>query len=215
MQAHFNNLTASGITYLSDPLTPTPPCYLYWRDPNGHQNFWSPVTGQASGSSLSPRTEYRETEADTSAPFNWRPADFLSSRLEGIAVIKKMPSSEKVIFAQVHAKDAPSPFVKLFRAGQELRAEVRFRPGDSSSPVVIRLPLAFDVAQATYSIEVTGDGQLIILFNGERFECPIDPNWDQYPFYFKAGSYCIDSDGPETEGGWVVYEKLAVFHELG
>ena len=209
MQANFNNITAAGIVYLNG--TSNPPCNLHWRDPLGHWNFWCPVTSGTSGSSSSPRTEYRETEAETATSFNWRPEDFLSSRMDGVTRIQTVPSSEKVIFAQLHASGAPAPFVKLFRNGQELRAEVRFRPSQTESPVVIRLPVGN--ARASYSIEVTGGGQLIIVLNGERFECPIDEDWDQYQFYFKAGAYVIDNEGPESEGGWVVYENLSVTHE--
>lgn len=210
MQANFNNITAAGVSY---DLPETPPCHLHWKDPNGHWNFWCPVTGAATGTSSSPRTELRETEADTSTSFNWSPAEFLSSRLEGVAVVKMSPSSEKVIFAQVHGKDAKGPFVKLLQKGKELTAEVRFRPGDSASPTVIRMPVGFGEARASYSIEVTGDMECQIILNGQRFECPVDPEWAAHPFYFKAGAYVIDNEGPDTEGGWVIYENLAVFHE--
>lgn len=206
MQANFNNITAAGITYKSPE---SPPCHLHWKDPNGFTNFWCPVTSGVSGSSSSPRTEYRETEATTSTAFNWFPSDFPSNRMEGTARVLKVPSSEKVVFAQVHAKDAPTPFVKLFQNGQELRAEVRFRPSDAGSPTVIRMP--FD-GTAVYSIEVTEDSRLIIVLNDQRFECPVDEDWNQYPFYFKAGAYVIDNGGDEAEGGWVVYENLSIFH---
>jgi hypothetical protein len=210
MLPHFNNITAGDVTYkLGDEIKP--PCDRLWVDPRGHRHLWCPVTSGTSGSSSSPRTEYRETERDTGVSFNWLPSDFISSRLIGVCRIEMAPSSQKVIFAQVHAHNAPQPFVKLLQMGQELRAEVRFRPGYAESPTVIRMPLGD--ARADYSIEVTGVGQLVIVLNGLRFECPVDSDWLAYPFYFKAGAYVIDNEGPDNEGGWVVYEALEVVHE--
>lgn len=209
MQENFNQITASGVVYnLHEGQTP--PCNLHWKDPNGHWNFWCPVTGGLSGSSEYPRTEYRETEELTSNTRNWKVSDFDNTHMNGILRIVKVPSSGKVIFAQVHAVDAPGPFVKLFRLGDELRAEVRFRPGHTESPTVIRTFITGSTV--TYGISVSRTGALTIVLNGNRFECPIDIEWHPFEFYFKAGAYVIDNEGDDTEGGWVVYESLNVFH---
>lgn len=213
MQPNFNNISADGSTFLNG-FTP-PPCKLHWQDPDGHWNFWCPVNSATQGSSASPRTEYRETPPNSNDSFNWDYKDFDSNRMEGIAVIRRLPSSKKVIFAQLHAQGAPGPFIKLLQLGQELRAEVRFKPNDGASPAVLRIPVpaTSGPARANYSIEVTRYGQLIIVLNGQQFLYPVDPEWATYPFYFKAGAYVIDNTGPSTEGGWVTYEHLAVFHQ--
>jgi hypothetical protein len=213
MQPNFNNLSADGVTYLKG-LTP-PPCKLHWQDPDGHWHFWCPVDSATQGSSSSPRTEYRETGRTTNENFNWNPKDYLINRLEGTVVVRRVPSSQKVIFAQVHCQGGPGPFVKLLQLNQELRAEVRFHPEDSASPAVLRCPISpvSGPARANYSIDVTSDGRLIIILNGQRFEYPVDPAWASHPFYFKAGAYVIDNIGPSTEGGWVTYEHLVVIHQ--
>jgi len=212
MQPYFNRITAAGDDYEQGEII-APPCNLHWQDPDGYWNFWCPVTSGTSGSSSSPRTELRETKRDTAELFNWRPADFKSSSLTGVAVIRRVPSSMKVIFAQVHAFGASAPFVKLLQMGNELRAEVRVHAEDSGSPAVIRQPITTLTPRATFRIQVTQGGTLVIWLNGQKFECPVHPSWLPTPFYFKAGAYVIDNVGPDTEGGWIVYESLSVVHE--
>ncbi|MNC83860.1 hypothetical protein D3C75_1380630 [compost metagenome] len=46
--------------------------------------------------------------------------------------------------------------------------------------------------------------------NGLNYHIQVNSDWTEFPFYFKAGAYVIDHDGPETEGGWVVYESFNV-----
>jgi Alginate lyase len=211
MQPYFNRITAAGDTYEQGEVI-APPCHLHWKDPDGYWNFWCPVTSDTSGSSSSPRTELRETQRDTAELYNWRPADHKSSRLEGAALIRRVPSSMKVIVAQVHAFGAANPYVKILQMGNELRAEVRARAEDSGSPAVIRVPITTLTPRAYYTIEVTDTGRLIINLNGQRYESTVHPSWLPTPFYFKAGAYVIDNVGPATEGGWVIYESLNVIH---
>ncbi|MNY80806.1 Alginate lyase [compost metagenome] len=61
-----------------------------------------------------------------------------------------------------------------------------------------------------YSVVVDSAGYLKITLNGAVYTMLVNPLWDAYPFYFKAGAYVIDHDGPESEGGWVVYEAFDV-----
>ncbi|ERO65997.1 hypothetical protein P308_16615 [Pseudomonas piscis] len=71
----------------------------------------------------------------------------------------------------------------------------------------VALGQAFD-----YSVEVDAQGELSIALDTLSANMPVGKSWDRYPFYFKAGSYVIDNEGPATEGGWVVYESFDVYN---
>jgi hypothetical protein len=39
-----------------------------------------------------------------------------------------------------------------------------------------------------------------------------DPDWANQSFYFKAGAYSQDNEGPPTEGARIVFTQLMAFH---
>ena len=213
MQKHFNNITAAGRTYRLE-MAEKPPERCLWVDQAGNRHFWASVTDATSGSIKSPRTEYRETEADTGEKYNWLPSDHLYNALIGRCSIDQVPGSGKVIFAQIHAKDAPTPFVKLLLSGGHIRAEVRVNPYDTSSPFVLKLPYRLgEVVEFALNVSRTGD--LTIGLNGVSYVTPIAIDWSMYRFYFKAGAYVIDTKGAQDDGGKVTYSRLEVYHGSG
>lgn len=202
----FGNITAHGIVY---QLPEKPPANLVWVDPKGHTNYWCSVVGDTSGSSSNPRTEGRETLPESGEPFNWV-ADNDIHLMFGKVRVELAPSSGKVIVGQIHAHKASNPFVMVTWWNNIARIDVRAKPTGASVKVlsvVCGLGESFD-----YIVEVF-NGKLNISLNGTVISLPLDAAWSEFPFYFKAGAYVIDNDGPETEGGWVVYEEFKVIHE--
>ncbi|KEY88735.1 hypothetical protein PC358_06280 [Pseudomonas capeferrum] len=63
-----------------------------------------------------------------------------------------------------------------------------------------------------YSVQVDATGELSVQLDTLFGNATVNTAWDKFPFYFKAGSYVIDNEGPVTEGGWVVYESFDVFN---
>lgn len=202
----FGNITAHGQTYL---YPDKPPQDLVWTDPKGHTNYWCSVMGDTSGSSSSPRTESRQTLPDSSESYNWV-AGGATHSMEGTVRLELAPSSGKVIVGQIHAHKAPNPFVMVTWWNGVARVDVRSKPTGSATKVLyVPTPLG---KSFEYSLEVDASGELHIMLEGFGYRLQVDPEWSAYPFYFKAGAYVIDNDGPETEGGWVVYEQFNVFN---
>ena len=202
----FGNITAHGVVYL---YPEKPPCNLVWTDPKGYTNYWCSVQGDASGSSSSPRTESRQTLPESSEPYNWI-ADGVPHSMTGKVRVELAPSSGKVIVGQIHAHKAPNPFLMVTWWNGVARVDIRYYPTGPSTKV---LSIPCTLGQVfEYSLEVDSLGELHIELNGFGYSLKINEAWGEYPFYFKAGAYVIDNDGPETEGGWVVYEQFDVFN---
>lgn len=200
----FGNVTAHGVTYLYPEI---PPSDLVWTDPKGHVNYWCSVQGDTSGSSSSPRTESRQTKLNSSESYNWT-VDGNVHAMSGSVRLELVPSSGKVIVGQIHASAAPNPFLMVTWWNGVARIDMRTSPTGTATKVLsfpCELGAVFD-----YELTVDSWGTLHMFLNGLTKAVQIDPAWNAYPFYFKAGAYVIDNVGPETEGGWVVYEHFDV-----
>lgn len=201
----FGNITAHGITY---KYPEKPPSNLVWIDPKGHTNYWCSVQGDTSGTSSSPRTEGRETWPNSGEPYNWLVGSGNHS-MSGTVRVELAPSSGKVIVGQIHAHKAPNPFLMVTWWNGYARVDLRTSPLGNAAKV-LSTPCALGQA-FKYSLEIDESGMLNVNLNGLKYSLTVDSEWEKYPFYFKNGAYCIDSDGPESEGSWVVYEEFSVF----
>jgi hypothetical protein len=200
----FGNITAHGKVYL---YPEKPPSDLVWIDPKGHTNYWCSVQGDTSGSSSSPRTESRQTLPESSEPYNWTADGYLHAMFAKVRV-ELAPSSGKVIVGQIHASKAPNPFLMVTWWNGVARVDLRVTP-TSPTTKVLSVPCALGEA-FEYSLVMGSDGVLHVTINESYYGLDVDSGWNVYPFYFKAGAYVIDNVGPETEGGWVVYEEFDV-----
>lgn len=202
----FGNITAHGIVYLHPEK---PPCNLVWTDPKGHTNYWCSVVGDLSGSSSNPRTESRQTLPNSSESYNWL-ADGTEHSMSGVVRVELAPSSGKVIVGQIHAVSSPSPFVMVTWWNGVARIDLRSVP-TGTAVKVLSIPIALGET-FRYSLEVDSSGILHATLNSLNYSIPVDAAWNAYPFFFKAGAYCIDNVGPPEEGAWVVYEEFDVFN---
>ena len=201
----FGNITAHGQVYL---YPEKPPANLVWTDPKGHTNYWCSVVGDTSGSSSNPRTESRETLPNSAESYNWVSDDQVHL-MAGRVRVELAPSSGKVIIGQIHAHKASNPFVMVTWWNGVARIDVRANPAGSSVKV---LSVPCQLGESFVYIVEVFEGQLNIALNGLRTTITVDTAWNEFPFYFKAGAYVIDNAGPETEGGWVVYEEFEAYH---
>jgi hypothetical protein len=201
----FGNITAHGQVYL---YPEKPPADLVWVDPKGHTNYWCSVVGDTSGSSSNPRTESRETLPESGESFNWVSDDQVHL-MAGTVRVELAPSSGKVIIGQIHAHKASNPFVMVTWWNGVARVDVRANP-TGASVKMLSVPCLIGES-FSYILEVF-NGKLNIALNGTIINVPVDAAWSEFPFYFKAGAYVIDNIGPETEGGWVVYEDFEAYH---
>lgn len=99
--------------------------------------FWAPVTGSHTGNSEFPRSELRETSTDGKAR-NWSYNGGLNT-LKGTLSVNQVPSSGRVVVAQIHAKNATTPLLKVvYRYANgigNIDLEYRVNPTDVKSPV--------------------------------------------------------------------------------
>lgn len=177
--------------------------------------FWAPVTGSHTGNSEFPRSELRETSTDGEAR-NWSYNGGLNT-LKGTLSVNQVPSTGRVVVAQIHAKNATTPLLKVvYRYANgigNIDLEYRVNPTDVKSPVaytVTDVPLNKAFA---YAIQMNKQGKLTVLINNAGPQIQLAPAWHNYAFYFKAGVYTLDNVGYATEGGKVTYTRLEVSHQ--
>jgi hypothetical protein len=202
----FGNITANGKVYLYPAEAPAD---RLWIDQNGHTHYWCSVTDDTTGSSKYPRTEGRQTLPGSPEPFNWIPGSARHS-MAGRVSVEAAPSSGKVIIGQIHAVNAPNPFLMVTWWSGSVRVETRSGPlGLARTLLEKEVPLGqpFD-----YSVQVDELGELSVALDELRGASAVSSTWKKLPFYFKAGAYVIDNKGAATEGGLVVYEAFEVFN---
>ncbi|MCJ8206943.1 polysaccharide lyase family 7 protein [Pseudomonas sp. RGM2987] len=177
--------------------------------------FWAPVTGSHTGKSDYPRSELRETSKDGKLR-NWRYNSAINA-LNGTLSVNQVPSEGRVVVAQIHAKDAPAPLLKLVyryaKGSGNIDVEYRVKPKDVKSPVLFSVPNMALNKTFTYSLVMDKQGKLTVLINNLGKQVKVDPSWYAYDFYFKAGVYTLDNVGYASEGGKVTYTKLDVSHK--
>ena len=184
-------------------------------DNNGQRIiFWAPVTGSHTGKSEFPRSELRETGKDGKSR-NWRYNSGVNT-LKGTLSVNQVPSEGRVVVAQIHAKDAAAPLLKLVyryaKGTGNIDVEYRVKPKDLKSPVIFSVPNMALNKVFTYSLQMDKQGKLTVVINNLGKQVQLDPSWYGYDFYFKAGVYTLDNVGYSNEGGKVTYTKLDVSH---
>lgn len=202
----FGNITANGKVYLYPAEAPAD---RLWIDQNGHTNYWCSVQDDTTGSSKYPRTEGRQTLPDSSASFNWAPRSAKHS-MAGRVRVEAAPSSGKVIIGQIHAVNAPNPFLMVTWWSGSVRIETRSVPlGIARTLLEKDVPLG---QPFEYSVQVDELAELSASLDELRSASAVSSAWKNLAFYFKAGAYVIDNKGAVTEGGLVVYETFDVFN---
>jgi len=100
----------------------------------------------------------------------------------------------------VHGRDFP--LLKLEFVDGAVEAKVSLSPNDATNDIKFTfgdiglsnlISYRLQLADGIVSITVNGVTQTVNIFES-------DPAWADQTFYFKAGSYCQDNDGPATEG---------------
>jgi len=177
--------------------------------------FWAPVTGSHTGKSDFPRSELRETSKDGKLR-NWRYNSGVNT-LKGTLSVNQVPSEGRVVVAQIHAKDAPTPLLKLVyryaKGTGNIDVEYRVKPNDKKSPVLFSVPNVALNKVFNYSLQMDKQGKLTVLIDNVGKQVKLDSSWYAYDFYFKAGVYTLDNVGNASEGGKVTYTKLDVSHK--
>ncbi|WP_263260558.1 polysaccharide lyase family 7 protein [Pseudomonas sp. RIT-PI-S] len=196
---------AAKLTGFSDP---------YFQNTGTGLVLWAPVTGSHSGSSHYPRSEMREvSKSGSQRNWTWNSG---TNMISGKVAVNQVPSEGKVVVAQIHAKDADSPLLKLqyrwAKGAGNVDITWRKKPGDDKSPIIYTLKNVPLGTPFTYSIQMNNTGVVTAIINGVATQATIDSKWKTYQFFFKAGNYTLDHSGYATEGGRVTYYELQTKH---
>ncbi len=179
---------------------------------DGEIVFWCPVNGARTENTDYPRCELREVidPADDNAA--WAAAG--THVLEARCRVMEVPSSLKVIIGQIHSYSGKArPLIKLQFYKGRIEALVKEGP-EKGKDIKLTWPSVGLDKDFKYEIKIE-NGLLSITVNGETQTQNVyenDPEWEQQTFYFKAGVYPQDNEGPETEGARVSFSELKVTH---
>lgn len=180
--------------------------------------FRAPVHGKTSPNSPFTRSELRETHANGKER-NWKMSDGTHG-LGGTLAVTRVPSSGRVVFGQIHAKNTTKPMVKLlFEAGDgpkgQIIAELRKTPEGPISRVLLKKGVGLG-EQFSYAMLLGASGRLE-MFTGSKADggtsqaIPVAQGWNGYDLYFKAGAYGLDKTG-RNEASEVIYSRLSSRH---
>lgn len=196
----------------------------YFRSNNdGSITLWVPVNGSHTADSRYPRSELRETQADGTLSF-WYHAS-ADSYLSAVLTVHQVPSTQKIIIAQIHSKDEQGsdndPLLKLqyhyLHGVGRLELLLRNRPGDAE---VENILLADNIQLGErfgYDLRITPSGNLGVSVSSSdgdegSFYTELSGYWSKQQLYFKTGAYIQDNYGPSSEGGKVTFFWLNGLH---
>lgn len=179
---------------------------------DGSLQFWCPVDGATTENTTYPRCELRELVDPTDDKVVWGAAG--SHVLDARCTVIEVPSSQKVIIGQIHSYSGKArPLIKLQFFKGRIEALVKKSPtqgGDLKKTfpeVGLGVPLMYQIKLS--------DGKLQITVNDSAKTIDVyelDPQWAEQTFYFKAGVYPQDNEGPASEGARVSFSELRVQH---
>lgn len=193
----------------------------YFQNINGRLFFWAPVNGTTTKNAKYPRSELRETYAD-STKRNWKYQD-ADNTLAATLKVTQVPSTGKIVIGQIHNVEGDDPPLKVqyqYSASSKtgkIVAIYRQKTGtDSVSTTLLdNVPMN---QWFSYTIRLTKSGTLAVytrVSSGllHRWSIKLDSTWSKQTMYFKAGAYVQDNSGDTSEGGTVVFHKLQITHK--
>ena len=206
--------TASDISAAELVSGFTDPLYFY-TDVDGAMKFWCPVTGGTTQGSAFPRSELRELLDPNDYSVNW--TGYGAHRLDAQCKVTQVPERKRVIIGQIHSYTvATFPLVKLEFVDGAVEAKVKLSPYDATNEMKYTFGNIGLGNLISYRLQLA-DGIVSMTVNGISHTANIfqnDPAWTNQTFYFKAGSYCQDNDGPVSEGAAVSFYQLNVSHRF-
>ncbi len=185
----------------------------FYFDADGAMVFWCPVNGVTTEGTEYPRSELREMLEPNDPAVNWtaKGTHVLTARCR----VLEVPSDPKVVIGQIHSYSGKAkPLVKLQFYKGRIEALVKSSPTKGKDIKLVWPKVGLD-RDINYTIKLE-NGVLSITVNGKTQTQNIaknDPEWMKQNFYFKAGAYVQDNQGPATEGARISFSRLTVNHE--
>ncbi len=187
----------------------------FYTDSDGSMVFWCPVIGATTEGTEFPRSELREMLDPRDPSVNW--TSHGTHVLEARCRVQDVPSNPKVIIGQIHSYSGKSkPLIKLQYYMGRIEALVKVSP-TAGKDRKLTFPDVGLNSEIAYQIKLQ-DGILSVTVNGSTQTENVvenDADWANQTFYFKAGAYPQDNDGPASEGSRVAFSMLNVRHAGG
>lgn len=176
---------------------------IFDRGVNGELILTTPTAGCTTANSSSPRTEFRGLLSPWNDRTNWT---FNGTHiLNGTCVVNKLPSSKKIIIAQIHGKTGTTdPYLKMWHNKGKVIVEIDDDDYDFGK-VDLNKPIIYSIVVKDFTITVTVNGKSTKVI-------AIDDNYIDSTFYFKAGLYCIDNS-KDNDWARVTYYALEQLHQ--
>jgi hypothetical protein len=185
---------------------------FFYSEAGGAIVFWCPVNGATTENTEYPRSELREVIDPLDDNVNWgAPGTHV---LEARCRVREVPSSQKVIIGQIHSYSGRArPLIKLQFYKGKIEALVKESPAKGKDIKLVFPEVGLD-RDFTFKIKLE-DGLLGVTVNDMTLTPNVyanDPEWAEQTFYFKAGAYPQDNEGPASEGARVSFSDLMVEH---
>lgn len=179
----------------------------------GQLKFWCPVSGARTDSAKYARCELREMMDVERVDLNWSTTG--THALTGRCRVMQVPSNPKVVFAQIHGFGKKvNPLVKLQFFKGRVEALVKSSPRNGKD-IKLTYPDIELKSEISWQIQLR-EGVLDVTVNELTKSQNIvqtDPEWGNQTFYFKAGVYPQDNQGPDSEGARAIFSELSILHE--
>lgn len=181
-------------------------------DAKGALVFWCPAAGATTENTKYPRSELREMLDADDPSVNWMSKG--THTLNARCRVLQVPSNPKVVIGQIHGYSGKArPLVKLQYYKGRVEALVKSSPTKGKDIKLTWPDVGLD-EDIEYEIKVQDD-LLVLTVNGMTQTQNLkenDPSWLDESFYFKAGVYPQDNEGPPTEGSRVSFSDIRVSH---
>lgn len=177
---------------------------IFDRGVNGELILTTPTAGCTTANSSSPRTEFRGMLSTWNDRTNWT---FKGTHiLNGTCVVNKLPSSKKIIIAQIHGKTGTTdPYLKMWHRKGKVIVEIDDDDYDFGT-VDLNKPISYSIIVKDFTVEVVVNGKTSKVQK-------IDSGYAGSTFYFKAGLYCIDNS-KDNDWARVTYYALEQLHRF-
>jgi len=186
--------------------------YFYTSPTDGAMTFWAFVNGATTSGSDYPRSELREQINPPSNTSNWVP--YGVHLLTAQCRVTQVASNPKVIIGQIHCQTGNArPLLKLQFNNGVIEALVKTNSNFDPDYKFFFQNVGLNNL-ITYQLKME-NGLLTTTVNGSNQSINVfatDPDWATNGLYFKAGSYCQDNVGPDTEGARVSFYALGRSH---
>jgi hypothetical protein len=192
----------------------------FYTGADGEMVFWAPVTGATTSGTTYPRSELREMLNTNNTSVNWK--GYGAHALNVQCKVLQVPSSGKVIIGQIKGFTGNAyPLVKILYYNGTVQGIVKTNSSNDASDYkfpTVNVGLGNSI---NYQVQMV-NGLITIAVSGSSggvtnalnvFQT--DPDWATNTLYFKAGDYCQDNGGTDTEGSRVAIYALAASHAPG